>query len=227
MYDKITLNEVRKNKEVCSYVSSGDAVLNVMGYTDHSAGHTLIVARDTAEILRKLNHDTRTIELAEIAGYTHDIGNTINRVHHAHTGALMMFEILTRMNMNPAEIAIIISAIGHHDEKDGLPVNAVSAALIIADKSDVRRSRVKNKDMTTFDIHDRVNYAVTESKVEVNINNEKMEKPDIDLKLEVDLSICSVGEYFEIFLERMVMSQKAATFLGATFHLYINGTKLL
>ena len=224
MYEKITLEDVRKNAEVCSYVSSGDDVLNVMGFTDHSAGHTLIVARDASNILEALNYDERTIDLCKIAGYTHDIGNTINRAGHAHTGALMMFEILTRMHMDPAEIAIIISAIGHHDEKDGLPVNAVSAALIIADKSDVRRSRVKTKDKATFDIHDRVNYAVTESKVEIDTS---IPKPDINLKLEVDLSICTVAEYFEIFLERMVMSQKAAAFLGSTFHLYINGTKLL
>ncbi|MCL1925468.1 MAG: HD domain-containing protein [Defluviitaleaceae bacterium] len=220
MYKTITLEEVKQNSEVCSYVESGDDVLNVMGYTDHSAGHTSIVARDASRVLKAFGYDERTIELAKIAGYTHDIGNTINRVGHAQTGALMMFSILSRMGMNPNEIAIITSSIGHHDEKDGLPVNPVSAALIIGDKSDVRRSRVKNKDFQTFDIHDRVNYSVTSSEIEI------IEK-DINLKLEVDLSICSVAEYFEIFLARMVMSQKAANFLNASFHLYINGTKLL
>jgi len=166
----IKLDDVINNYEVSTYVASGDNVLDVMGYTDHSADHTMLVATTAGDILTSFGFTPREAELARIAGYTHDIGNTINRNIHAQTGAIIVFEILTRMKMPPEEIAVIVSAIGHHDEKDGLPISPVSAALIIADKADVRRSRVKNKDFATFDIHDRVNYAVEESDLEIEID---------------------------------------------------------
>ena len=220
----IKLDDVINNYEVSTYVASGDNVLDVMGYTDHSADHTMLVATTAGDILTSFGFTPREAELARIAGYTHDIGNTINRNIHAQTGAIIVFEILTRMKMPPEEIAVIVSAIGHHDEKDGLPISPVSAALIIADKADVRRSRVKNKDFATFDIHDRVNYAVEESDLEIEIDGEKR---DINLKLKIDLSICSVTEYFEIFLTRMIMSAKAAEYIGGSFHLYVNDSQLL
>lgn len=220
----ISLTDVINNHEVSTYVASGDKVLDIMGYTDHSAEHTMIVAGTAGEILSRLGYSQREVELARIAGYTHDVGNTINRNLHAQTGALLVFEMLTRMQMPPEEIALIISAIGHHDEKDGMAVSPVSAALIIADKADVRRSRVKNSDFATFDIHDRVNYAVEKSDLEILItDSEKL----INLRLKIDLSICTITEYFEIFLSRMLMSAKAAEFLGAKFHLYLNESKLL
>lgn len=220
--ENILMQDVIQNQEIKAYIARVDMVMDVMGYTDHSAAHTKLVAETSAKILTAFGHPEREIELARIAGYTHDIGNSINRNMHAQTGAVIVYEILTRMTMPPHEIAAIISAIGHHDEKDGIPVSPISAALIIADKADVRRSRVKNKDFATFDIHDRVNYAVEKSKIDIDPKNK-----DINLKLIVDLSICSVTEYFEIFLTRMIMSAKATEFLGSKFHLYINDTKLL
>jgi len=221
----ITLEDIRSDEEIQTYVLGGDKVLTVMGYTDHSAGHTMRVAVTAANILTELGHEEREIELARIAAYLHDVGNMINRNNHAQSGAALAFSILSRMGMPPNEIATIVSAIGHHDESDGRPVSSVSAALILGDKCDVRRSRVKNKDFTTFDIHDRVNYAVERADVEIETaeNNAK----HINLKLKIDISICSVMEYFEIFLGRMVMSAKAAEFLGATFHLYINDARLM
>lgn len=220
--EDISLNDVMANREIQAYIDRVDKVMDVMGYSDHSASHTKLVAEMAAKILRAFGHEERTIELARIAGYTHDIGNAVNRNLHAQTGAVIMYEILTRMNMPPEEIGVIISAIGHHDEKDGLPVSSVSAALIIADKADVRRSRVKNTDLTTFDIHDRVNYSAEMSELEVIT-----ETKDINLRLKIDPNMCSVADYFEIFLTRMVMSSKASVFLGGSFHLFINDAKLL
>lgn len=220
----VTLEDVRQNNEFSIYVSKGNEVLATMGYTDHSAAHTMKVAQCAADILTRFGYAEREIELARIAGYIHDIGNMVNRVDHAHTGAIIAFNILTRMNMPPEEIATIVSAIGHHDESTGRAVSAVSAAIIIADKTDVRRSRVRNKDFSTFDIHDRVNHAVEESNLYIDIlGNQK----DINLKIKLDISICSVMEYFEIFLARMLMCSKAAEFLGASFHLYANDAKLI
>lgn len=220
--ENLTLDDVIKNEEIRTYILQTDKVLDVMGYTDHSDAHTKLVAYKASQILSTLGYEDREVELARIAGYTHDIGNFVNRVQHAQTGAIIMHEILTRMHMPPNEIATIVSAIGHHDEKDGMAVSPISAALIIADKSDVRRSRVKNMDLATFDIHDRVNYACTKSILEINKSTR-----NIDLKLDIDLTLCSVTEYFEIFLSRMIMSTKATEFLGASFHLYMNDTRIL
>ncbi|MCL1936291.1 MAG: HD domain-containing protein [Defluviitaleaceae bacterium] len=220
--ENITLNDVMQNMEIKTYIQRVDMVMDIMGYTDHSSAHTKLVAENAANILKEFGYSERDVELARIAGYTHDIGNCINRNLHAQTGATIMFEILTRMQMPPHEIAPIVSAIGHHDEKDGIAVGPISAALIIADKADVRRSRVKNEDFATFDIHDRVNYAVENSFLEID-----KEKKDVNLRLKVDLDICSITEYFEIFLTRMMMSAKATEFLNGKFHLIINDTKLL
>ena len=225
-YNRITLEDVRRNEEFSTYVSKGNKVLAVMGYTDHSAAHTMKVAKGAADILSRFGYSEREIELARIAGYTHDIGNMVNRADHAHTGAIIAFNILTRMNMSPDEIATIVSAIGHHDESTGRAISCVSAAIIIADKTDVRRTRVRNKDFATFDIHDRVNYAVEKSALDIEIDEEQNRK-DINLKIKLDISICSVMEYFEIFLTRMLMCSKAAEFLGASFHLYANDAKLV
>lgn len=218
----ITLDDVIANQEIKTYMRQVDQVMDSMKYSDHSEAHTKLVAENTARILTAHGTAAREIELGRIAGYTHDIGNCINRHLHAQTGATLMFEILTRMGMPPGEIAPIISAIGHHDEKDGLPISAISAALIISDKADVRRSRVRNADFATFDIHDRVNYATETSALEIEPATK-----DINLRLKIDLDICSITEYFEIFLTRMIMSAKASEFLGWHFHLIINGAKLL
>lgn len=223
-YKRITLEDVRRNDEFSTYVSKGNKVLAVMGYTDHSAAHTMKVAKGAANILTRFGYSEREIELARIAGYIHDIGNMVNRADHAHTGAIIAFNILTRMNMPPDEIAKIVSAIGHHDESSGRAISCISAAIIISDKTDVRRTRVRKKDFATFDIHDRVNYAVEKSDLSIEINEDQR---DINLKLTLDISICSVMDYFEIFLVRMLMCSKAAEFLGASFHLYANGSKLV
>lgn len=222
MYKSIILKDVMENIEIKTYINQVNQVMDVMGFSDHSEAHTKLVSDNVARILTATGANEREIELGRIAGYTHDIGNFVNRNLHAQTGATIMFEILTRMGMNPREIAPIVSAIGHHDEKDGLPVNPISAALIIADKADVRRSRVRNQDFATFDIHDRVNYAAEASQLEI-----VKETKDINLRLKIDISICSIAEYFEIFLIRMVMSAKATRFLGWNFHLIINDAKLL
>lgn len=218
----IRYEDIVNNKEFNAYLRMGDDNLGVMGYTDHSADHTTKVGEVAANILSELNHSEREVELAKIAAYIHDIGNVVNRHEHSQTGAIMAFNILTRLGMEPAEIGIIISAIGNHDEETGISVNPVSAALIIADKTDVRRSRVRNTDFSTFDIHDRVNYAAASSHVSVD-----KEKNKILLEMEIDTEICSVVDYFEIFLTRMLMCKRAAEFLKATFNIKINGTKIL
>ena len=218
----ITFEDVKNNEEFKIYVKKADELVQVLGYTDHSAGHTLKVAANASKILSTLGYDERTVELANISAYIHDIGSMINRKAHAHTGAIMAFSILTRMGMHPDEIAIITSAVGHHDEDTGNAISPVSAAVIIADKTDVRRSRVRNEDFTTFDIHDKVNYSVVESELKVFAD-----KKYISLQMEVDTSICSVMDYFEIFLGRMVMCKRAAEFLGTNFGVTVNGMKLL
>lgn len=218
----ITFEDVKKNKEFQTYIEKGNELLGVLGYTEHSFVHAGKVAYTADSILHSLGYSERERELGKIAGYTHDIGNMINRIDHAQTGAILAFNILTRMEMPPEEIATIVSAIGNHDEGTGQPVNTVSAALILADKTDVRRSRVRNRDFATFDIHDRVNYAVEEAKVKIN-----SEKRIVLLEMKIDITISSLMEYFEIFLNRMMMCRKAADFLNAKFELVINGTKLL
>ena len=218
----ITYEDVKNNKEIQAYIGSADKILGVAGYTKHDLGHVCKVAETAQYILKELGHTGRILELARIAGFMHDIGNMINRYDHAQTGALLAFQILRDMKMDPEEIFIVTAAIGNHDEGTGQPVNIVSSALILADKVDVRRSRVRNDDFATFDIHDRVNYAVEKAEVLVK-NKEK----SIQLYLSIDTKICSLMEYFEIFLNRMMLCRKAADFLDAKFELLMNGTKVL
>ncbi len=218
----ITLEDVRKNPEVQNFLEIAEKQLSVRGYTEHYYRHVSLVAKNAGEILISLNHGEREVELARIAGYLHDIGNAVNRVDHAHTGAVMAYNLLVKMGMPFEEAGEIMMAIGNHDEGSGAPVSNISAALILADKSDVHRSRVRNADFSTFDIHDRVNYAVEKSRIYVdNENNAAV------LSLEIDTEICPVMDYFEIFLGRMTMNRKAAEYLGMKFHLIINGTRLL
>ena len=218
---KIRYEDVHDSEEVRSYIRKADESLIALGYTEHSFAHVTKVAETSRRILLTLGYPEREAELAAIAGYLHDIGNVINRVDHAQSGAIMAFRILDHMNAVPDDIATVITAIGNHDESTAFPVNPVAAALILADKTDVRSSRVRNKDMSTFDIHDRVNYAVTRS--ELNIVPEQ----EIGLDLTIDTGICAVMDYFEIFLGRMVLCRKAAEKLGLHFSLTINGQKMM
>lgn len=218
----ITFEKIKKDEALKIYIKKADETLGSLGYTEHSFAHVLKVADTAMKILTRLGYSEREIELAGIAGYSHDIGNLVNRVDHSQSGAVMVFRILDKMNMPAEDIATVVSAIGNHDEGTGVAVNAVAAALIIADKSDVRRSRVRNKDMATFDIHDRVNYSVESSRLEIN-----EEKTEITLFLEIDISISSVMDYFEIFLGRMIMCRKAAEFLGLRFKLKINDQRMI
>jgi len=218
----VTFDMIRKNEEICTYIAKGNANLGVLGYTEHAQGHAMKAAQTASMILTELGHDVREAELAKIAGFMHDIGNCINRTDHAHSGGIMAMQILRSLEMEPAEIAIIAAAIGNHDEKTGTAVDAVSAALILADKTDVRRNRVRGRDQTKFDIHDRVNYAAISSELTVD-----QEQKIITLSIELDDSICSVLDYFEIFLERMVMCRRAAEMLNCTFRMHANGVKVL
>ena len=218
----VTLEDVIKNEEVQAFINGAEKQIKALGYTEHSHRHIGIVSRRTGEILEKLGYDERTIELGKIAGYLHDIGNVINRTDHAHSGAILTYQILKDMNMPLEEITEIISAIGNHDEKTGTAVSAISAALILADKSDAHRERVTNTNMSTFDIHDRVNYAVTNSELEVDAEHKK-----VVLKLTIDTQICPVLDYFQIFMERTMMSKYAAKYLQIWFELIINDTRLL
>lgn len=218
----VTFDEIRKNEEIRSYVELGDQALGVMGYTEHSFQHAFRTANIAARILKTLGYSERDLELARIAGYMHDIGNIVNRDDHAQSGGVMAFQVLRSLGMDSREIASVISAIGNHDEHTSSPVNAIAAAIILADKSDVRRSRVRNREFATFDIHDRVNYAVKNSRI--NINTE--DKTAV-LKLSIDTSISSVMDYFEIFLSRMLLCRRAAEFLELQFKLIINDMGLL
>ena len=218
----ITYKEIRENEEIREYIRKGNTNLGVLGYTDHSVAHTTIVAEEAGKILKMFGYSEHEIELAKIAGFMHDIGNCINRSRHAEYGGLLANEILKGMDISFQDRVTVISAISHHDESTGRAMDAVSAALIIADKTDVRRNRVREKEKATFDIHDRVNYAVTESKLSINI-----EEKTITLNLEVDEKICTMYEYFEIFLGRMIMCRSAAEMLGAQFRLRVNGSKVL
>ncbi|MBQ8413779.1 MAG: HD domain-containing protein [Clostridia bacterium] len=213
----ITFEQIRSSEELRVLISAADASLAALGYTDHSFGHVGLVSDRAGKILCALGSEEREIELAKIAGYLHDIGNLVNRSEHSQSGAVMAFRILDRMGMDMAEISTIVAAIGNHDEGTGVPVSDVAAALIIADKSDVRRSRVRNKDIATFDIHDRVNYSVVDSDLSID----PIEKV-IRLTIEIDTSIGSIMDYFEIFLGRMSMCRRAADRLGLQFKLTIN-----
>lgn len=218
----MTFEQVKADAAIKTYISHADAALAVLGYTEHSFAHVTRVAETVGYILNALGLDERTIELGKIAGYMHDIGNIVNRTDHSQSGAVMAFRILDNMAFPPEEIALIVSAIGNHDEGTGVPVNSVAAALILADKSDVRRSRVRAKDTSKFDIHDRVNYSVTESKLKV-IPVEKI----LQLVLSVDTQFSSVMDYFEIFMNRMILCRQAAQSLGLKFRLFINGQQLV
>ena len=218
----MTYEEVRRDAAVKVYIAQADASLNALGFTEHSFAHVTKVAQIAGEVLEKLGYPERTVELAKIAGYLHDIGNVVNRVDHSQSGAVMAFRILDRMNFPPEEIAAIVTAIGNHDEGTGVPVSPLAAALIIADKSDVRRSRVRDKADIVSDIHDRVNYSVTASDLTVNAREKT-----ITLSLGVDTAVSSVMEYFEIFMKRMLLCRKAAETLDLTFRLTINGQVLV
>ena len=218
----MTYEEIRKNPEVNAFMERGNANLGVLGYTDHSKAHTGFVAERAAWLLRELGYGEKEIELAKIAGYMHDIGNAVNRKQHAEYGAILANSILEKTDMSIEDRVTVVSAIGNHDESTGGAMDVISAALIIADKTDVRRSRVRAQDRADFDIHDTVNYAVT--KTEILLNDEK---DVITLNLEIDESICSMYEYFDIFLTRMMMSRRAAEMLGAKFKLRVNGEKVL
>lgn len=218
----MTYEEIKKNDEVLAYLKKGNDVLGVMGYTDHSTIHCSLVAERAAYILKKLGYSAQKVELVKIAGFMHDIGNAVNRTHHAEYGALLANDILKQTDLSVDDRILIVSAIGHHDESTGGATDPISAALIIADKTDVRRSRVREKNKATFDKHDRVNYAVTDTKLKINT-----EKKVISLNLQIDEKICTMYEYFEIFLGRMMMCRKAAEILGMSFKLTVNGGKVL
>lgn len=213
----LTYEELIKSDAIKTYIIRADESLTALGYTEHSFEHVIHVAKTAGYILETLGYDARTVELAKIAGFLHDIGNLVNRKDHSQSGAVMAWSILNDMDCDPAEIATIVTAIGNHDEGTGVPVNAVSAALILADKSDVRRSRVRNKDITSFDIHDRVNYSVIESSMVID-----NKKSTVILSLKVDTQYGSVMNYFEIFMGRMILCRKAAERLGLQFKLTIN-----
>lgn len=217
----ITWQDVVKDEAVRIYIQKADESLIALGYTEHSFTHVGRVAQVAGEILETLGFSEREVELAKIAGYLHDIGNVINRADHAQSGALMAFRILDRLGMGADEISTVITAIGNHDESTAFPVNAVAAALILADKTDVRYSRVRNTDFATFDIHDRVNYSVKESDVTVEKDSH------ITLNLTIDTSVCAVMDYFEIFMNRMILCRKAAEKLSLCFRLVINGQRIL
>lgn len=218
----MTYQDILKNEEVNAYIKKGNANLDVLGFTDHSRAHSALVAERAADILDELGYSGHEMELAKIAGYMHDIGNVINRKNHAEYGAILANDILKGTDMSLEDRVIVVSAIGNHDEGTGGAKDPVSAALIIADKTDVRRNRVTEKEAAKFDIHDRVNYAVTNTTL--TIDKEKME---ITLNLEIDESICTMYEYFDIFLGRMMMSRGAAEMLGAKFKLRVNGGRVL
>jgi metal-dependent HD superfamily phosphatase/phosphodiesterase len=219
--EQVTFKDIKKSKEVNAYIYKGNSTLGVLGYTDHSAEHAVKVSSMAGKILECLGYGGHTVELAKIAGYMHDIGNCVNRLDHPHSGALMAHQILRDMKMDYEDIAVIINAIGMHDEKSGGAVDTVSAALILADKTDVRRDRVRNQNKAAFDKHDRVNYAVVSSSLDI-----QKEKKVIKLDLQLDENICSMMDYFEIFLQRMLMCRRAASVLGTTFKLNANGNKI-
>ena len=218
----IKYEDLKENPDVRAYISAADRSLSALGYTEHSFAHVGKVAEDAAYILRSLGYGEGEIELVRIAAHLHDIGNLVNRVEHSQSGAVMAFRILDKLGMDAEDIATVVTAIGNHDEGTGVAVNPVAAALIIADKGDVRRSRVRNNDSSTFDIHDRVNWSVEDSRLSVDA-----EAKIITLELTINTEFSSVMDYFEIFLGRMIMCRKAAESLGAVFSLVINGQKLL
>lgn len=218
----ITFEQLQKNDAINTYIKQADVSLQTLGYTEHSFAHVTHVAKNAAYILETLGFSAHDVELVKIAAYLHDIGNLINRIEHSQSGAVMAFRILDGMGMPAEDLAVVVTAIGNHDEGTGMPVNAIAAALILADKSDVRRSRVRNQDFTTFDIHDRVNYSVEKSVLTID-----SDKTYITLELQIDLRLSSVMDYFEIFMQRMILCRKAAEKLGLQFKLTINQQQLI
>ena len=216
-YEKIIQSEV-----IRTYITSADESLAALGFTEHSFTHVFHVADTVEYILSVMGYDAHTIELGKIAGYLHDIGNLLNRKEHSQSGGVMAWSILNDMKCEPKDIATIVTAIGNHDEGTGVPVNAVAAALILADKADVRRSRVRNQDFASFDIHDNVNYSVIDSILEIN-----GEKTEIELRLTLDTEYGSIMDFFEIFMERMLMCKRAAEKLGLKFKLRMNGQQIV
>ena len=216
----MTYEQIRGEEAVNVYIAQADASLEALGFTEHSFPHVTRVAEMAGSILHRLGFDDRTVELAKIAGYLHDIGNVVNRIDHSQSGAVMAFRLLDKIGFQPQEIAAIVTAIGNHDEGTGVPVNPLAAALIIADKSDVRRSRVRKQADIATDIHDRVNYSVTHSSLEI-------EDKSMTLSLTVDVEVSPVMEYFEIFMKRMLLCRKAAEALGLQFHLRINEQQIV
>lgn len=217
----VTFEDIKRNPSIRVYIQKADESLSTLGYTEHSFAHVTRVAETAKYILKTLNFSEHDIELVQIAAYLHDIGNLVNRTEHSQSGAIMAFRILDHMDMAAEDIATIVTAIGNHDEGTGIPVNPIAAALILADKSDVRRSRVRNTDTTTFDIHDRVNFSVEKSALTIDENK------SIILSIRIDTKYSSVMDYFEIFLERMILCRKAAETLGLTFRLVINDQNIL
>jgi metal-dependent HD superfamily phosphatase/phosphodiesterase len=218
----MTYEQIRRDEEIRTYVERSDAALAALGYTEHNQAHVCRVAEEAGRILSLLGYSEHDVELVKIAGYMHDIGNIVNRHDHCQSGAVMAFTLLRERGFNYCDTADIMTAIGNHDEGAGTPVSAIAAALILADKSDVRRSRVRNNDRSTFDIHDRVNYSVERSVLSLND-----EKTLLTLSLTIDTSIGSLSDYFEIFLERMLLCRRAAEFLGLRFRLVANEQVLM
>lgn len=218
----MTYQDIKNNDEINTYIRQADQSLSALGYTEHSFAHVTLVAEKAGYILSTLGYPDRTVELVMIAGYLHDIGNIVNRVEHSQSGAIIAFRILDHLGFPPDEIGQIVTAIGNHDEGTGIPVSELAAALILADKSDVRRNRVRNQDVSAFDIHDRVNYSVEKSELKISDD-----KTRITLYISIDTQYCSIMDYFEIFLGRMTMCRRAAEKLGLKFKLEINGQELL
>ncbi|AJQ27830.1 MULTISPECIES: HD domain-containing protein [Pelosinus] len=219
---KITVEDLKKDHEISVYLACSTEYLGRLGFTEHGKRHASIISDRAYHVLEDLGYEERECQLAAVAGYIHDIGNMINRYNHGGTGAVMAYNVVSRLGMPPEEIALVISAIGNHEEERGNAINPVAAALILADKSDVHRSRVTNKDFATFEIHDRVNYAANSSKLVVDKHLRR-----IALEIVIDTNICPVMEYFEIFLARMIMCRRAADFLNCQFSLVINNNQLL
>ena len=218
----MTYEEMKKEEAIRVYITQADASLAALGFTEHSFAHVCHVAERAGYIMETMGYAPRMVELAKIAGYLHDIGNLVNRVEHSQSGAVMAFRILDNMGFPAEEISLIVTAIGNHDEGTGVPVNPLAAALILADKSDVRRNRVREKDIADFDIHDRVNYSVTKSELKINET-----RTAVELKLTVDVQFSPVMNYFEIFMNRMILCRKTAETLGMQFKLIINEQQLL
>ncbi len=218
----VTYEQIRNNEAINTYIKKADESLEALGYTEHSFAHVTKVAADAAYILETLGFSEHDVELVKIAAHLHDIGNLVNRQEHSQSGAVMAFRILGGFDMSAEDVATVTTAIGNHDEGNGVPVNAIAAALIIADKADVRKSRVRNSNIPSFDIHDRVNYSVKKSFIKINTD-----KTLLKLKLEIDTGISTVMEYFEIFLQRMILCKKAAEKLGLEFKLIINEQQLM